>query len=343
MKPVSIKDIARAARVSHSTVSRALRGSPLVNPKTAARIRRIAEKLGYLPSALGRSLKTRQTMTLGVVVNTIADPVMAELVAGIQEVANRAGYSILLAESHAEPERELRAVRSLLEHRVDGVLAAASRVGPEYRSLLEPIGVPIVLINNQHPQPYRHAVSIDSLPASLAITEHLIALGHRRIAYIGDRYGYQTDWERYTGYAEALRAHGIELRPELAVKGDGMIAGGIEAMSALLELRHRPTAVFCYNDLTAIGAMRAIRARGLRIPQDISVAGFDDLFFSADTYPPLTTVRQPKRLMGAMAAEILLKVMAGEECEQDIRVPGELVIRESTGPPPSNSRTGDPS
>lgn len=134
MKPVSIKDIARAARVSHSTVSRALRGARWYirkPPKTAARIRRIAEKLGYLPSALGRRLKTRQTMTLGVVVNTIAEPVMAELVAGIQEVANRAGFSIFLAESHAEPERELRAVRSLLEHRVDGILAAASRVGPD--------------------------------------------------------------------------------------------------------------------------------------------------------------------------------------------------------------------
>lgn len=340
MKPVSIKDIARAARVSHSTVSRALRGSPLVHPKTAARIRRIAKRLGYLPSALGRSLKTRQTMTLGVVVNTIADPVMAELLAGIQEVANRAGYSILLAESHAEPERELRAVRSLLEHRVDGVLAAASRVGPDYRPLLEAIGVPLVLINNQHPQPYRHAVSIDSLPASRAITEHLIGLGHRRIAYIGDRFGYQTDWERYTGYAEALRAAGLEARPELAVKGDGMIAGGMEAMSALLELRRPPTAVFCYNDLTAIGAMRVARARGLRIPQDISVAGFDDLFFAADTNPPLTTVRQPKRLMGTMAAEILLKVMVGEQCELDIRVPGELVIRESTGPSPPNRKSG---
>jgi len=341
MHPVSIKDIARAARVSHSTVSRALRGSPLVNPKTAARIRRMAKKLGYLPSALGRSLKTRRTRTLGVVVNTIADPVMAELVAGIQEVANRAGYSILLAESHSEPEREIRAVRALLEHRVDGLLAAASRVGPGYAGLLEPIGVPIVLINNQHPKLYRHVVSIDSLPGSRAITEHLIALGHRRIGYIGDRFGYQTDVERFTGYLEALRAHGIEARPELAVKGDGMIAGGVEAMTALLELRRPPTAVFCYNDLTAIGAMRAIRARGWRVPQDVSVAGFDDLFISADTNPPLTTVRQPKMHMGELAAEILLKVLAGENCEQEVRVPGELVIRESTAPPRAESIPGD--
>jgi LacI family repressor for deo operon, udp, cdd, tsx, nupC, and nupG len=341
MTPVSIKDVARAARVSHSTVSRALRGSPLVNPKTAARIRRLAQKIGYLPSALGRSLKTRRTLTIGVVVNTIADPVMAELVAGIQEVTNRAGYSILLAESHSDPERELRAARALLEHRVDGVLAAASRVGPDYRPLLEPLGVPIVLINNQHPKPYRHAVSIDSQPAGRAVTEHLVSLGHRRIAYIGDRFGYQTDVERFTGYLEALAAHGLQQRPELAVKGDGMIAGGIEAMAALLELRRPPTAVFCYNDLTAIGAMRAIRSRGLRVPQDISVAGFDDLFISADTNPPLTTVRQPKAHMGALAAETLLKVLAGQECRLEVRVPGELVIRESTAPPRPETAQGD--
>ncbi len=333
MHPVSIKDVARAARVSHSTVSRALRGSPLVNPKTAARIRRVAQKLGYLPSALGRSLKTRQTHTFGVVVNTIADPVMAELVAGIQQVSNRAGYSILLAESHCDPDREMRAVRALLEHRVDGVLVAASRVGAEYRPLLDRLQVPIVLVNNQHPQPCPYAISIDSLPAARAVTEYLISLGHRRIAYIGDRLGYQTDVERYSGYVEALRAHGIEPRPELAVKGDGMITGGVKAMSALLEIRNPPTAVFCYNDLTAIGALRAIRARGLRVPADISVAGFDDLFISADTYPPLTTVRQPKVHMGTLAAETLLKLLAGEPCTQDLRVPGELVIRESTAPP----------
>lgn len=341
MHPVSIKDVARAAGVSHSTVSRALRGSPLVNPKTAARIRRVAEKIGYLPSALGRSLKTRHTRTFGVVVNTIADPFMAEMVAGFQEVTNRAGYSVLLAESHCDPDRELRAVRSLLEHRVDGVVVAASRVGPGYRPLFARLGVPVVLVNNQHPQPCQHAVTIDSLPASRAITEYLISLGHRRIAYIGDRFGYQTDVERFSGYLEALRAHGIKPRPELAVKGDGMIAGGVEAMSALLEIRHAPTAVFCYNDLTAIGAMRAIRARGRRVPDDISVAGFDDLFISADTHPPLTTVRQPKAHMGALAAETLLKLQAGESCPQDVRVPGELVIRESTAPPPAQTDSGD--
>jgi len=170
---------------------------------------------------------------------------------------------------------------------------------------------------------------------SRTAAEHLIGLGHRRIAYVGDRSGYQSEAERLAGYKEALAAAEIPFAPELAVEGDGRTEAAIEAMSGLLALDRPPTAVCCYNDMTALGAMRAIHAHGLRVPQDVSVTGFDDLFFAANLEPPLTTVRQPMRRMGQMAMENLFKLMSGEESVALIKVEAELIVRGSTGKAPT--------
>jgi DNA-binding LacI/PurR family transcriptional regulator len=330
---VSIKDIARAARVSHSTVSRALHDSPLVNPKTRARIRRIAEQQGYTPSAVARSLVTRRTNTIGVVVTSIADPFVGEVVSGIEEAVLANGYSLILTTCHANPEREMMAVRSLHERRVDGILVTASRVGALYLPMLEEIGVPIVLINNQHPGEFVFSVSIDSRTGARDAVRHLTALGHRRIAYIGDQQGYQSDTERDAGYRDALAEAGIGFREEYMAKGDGRPESAYFAMSRLLELPGPPTAVFCYNDMQAFGAMRAARERGLSIPRDISIVGFDDLFLSSYSDPPLTTVHQPKPEMGRQSARLLLDLLTGAKKPQSALVPGELIVRQSTAPP----------
>ncbi|HXF05815.1 MAG TPA: LacI family DNA-binding transcriptional regulator [Blastocatellia bacterium] len=335
MAGVSIKDIARAANVSHSTVSRALRNSHLVSRETAERIRRIAHEMGYRPSAVARSLVTQRTKTIGVVVTTIADPFIAEVVSGIEEVANDHGYSVFLANSNADPAREIKVVHSFHERRVDGILVTASRVGALYLPVLSEMKVPIVLINNQHPDEFVHSVLIDNITASREATEHLIRLGHRRIAYIGDQYGYQSDTERFAGYRQALEMAGLDFLPELIAHGDGKPEGGMAAMEKLLALPEPPTAVFCYNDMSALGALRVIRSRGLRVPDDISLVGFDDLFIASYTNPPLTTIRQPKRQMGRMATEVLLKLLAGENSATHIQVKGELIVRESTAPPRS--------
>jgi DNA-binding LacI/PurR family transcriptional regulator len=165
---------------------------------------------------------------------------------------------------------------------------------------------------------------------SRAVVEHLIGLGHRRIAYIGDQFGYQSDTERHAGYKEALDAAKIPPLPELAVRGDGKPEAAMHAMDRLLELKDPPTAVCCYNDMTALGAMKSIRMRGLRVPEDISIAGFDDLFVATYTDPPLTTVRQPMRRMGQLAMENLIKLMLGQESVVKIKVKAELIVREST-------------
>jgi len=202
-KPASIKDIARTAGVAHSTVSRALRNSPLVNRETVERIQRIAREAGYRTSAAARSLVTRRSDTIGVVVTNIADPFVAGVVSGIEETADQHGLSVFLANSNAEPEREIRVARKFEERRVDGIIVTASRVGAQYVPLFSHMQVPIVLLNNQHPSQVAHSVMIANVQASLDATRHLMALGHRRIAYLGDRFGYQSDAERYAGYRQA--------------------------------------------------------------------------------------------------------------------------------------------
>jgi DNA-binding LacI/PurR family transcriptional regulator len=327
----SIKDIARLARVSHPTVSRALQNSPLVNAETAAKIRKIAQDAGYRASAVARGLVTRRTRTIGLVVTTVEDPFAGEVTCGVEEIANDHLYAVILANSHADPERERRVVQELAERRVDGIIVTSSRVGALYLPLLKELEVPIVLVNDQYPGEFVHSVMIANRDGARAATEHLIELGHRRIAYVGDRGGYQSDAERLAGYKAALSRAGIAFATELAVEGDGQPEAAIEAVEALLQLQQPPTAVCCYNDMTALGAMRAIRARGLRVPEDVSVTGFDDLFFAAYLTPGLTTVRQPMRRMGQMAMENLFKLMSGQETVIQIKVDAELIVRGSTG------------
>jgi len=335
-KPASIKDIARIAGVTHSTVSRALRNSPLVSGETAERIHRIARELGYRTSAAARALVTQRSDTIGVVVTNILDPFIAGVVSGIEETADEHDLSVFLANSNAQPEREVRVAQKFEERRVDGIIVAASRVGAQYVPLLTHMQVPIVLLNNQHPSQFAHSIMIANVQATLDAMRYLIGLGHRRIAYLGDRSGYQSDEERFTGYRQALREAGLPVEPSLIAHGDGKPEGAEAPVAGLIALPQPPTAIFCYNDMSALGAMRQIRCHGLRIPEDISVVGFDDLYISQYINPPLTTVRQPMRQMGRMAMETLLQLFAGVESGNEIRVPGELIVRESAAPPKEN-------
>lgn len=333
MKRVSIKDIARRASVSHSTVSRALRGSPLISADTIRTIREIADELGYRPSAVARSLVTSRTGTIGLVVTSLSDPFAAEVAGGVEAAALEAGYAVILATSYIDPELEMKVVRALDERRVDGIIVTASRAGAAYFESASQTQTPLVLVNNQHPHGFDHAIGIDNCSSMRKAAEHLLALGHRDIAYIGDRLGRQSDAERLDAYTSALKSAGLPVRPEYAVEGDGKSEEGCRAMEELLSLERLPTAVLCYNDLTAIGAIQAVRARGLRVPQDISIAGFDDIPFAAWCDPPLTTVRQPMRDMGRMAMERLVQLLEGMETGATTNIEGELIVRASTAPP----------
>jgi DNA-binding LacI/PurR family transcriptional regulator len=333
---VSIKDIARLAGVSHSTVSRALRNSPLIPVQTAQRIQQIAHEKGYSASAVARSLVTRKTYTIGVVVTSIADPFNGEVVEALEETANRNGYSVILATSQADPEREMAVVRAFQERRLDGIVVASSRVGSLYMPLLDEMKIPIVLLNNQSPGAFVHALTIDNVDGALQATRHLIQLGHTRIAYIGDRFGLQSDKERLKGYRQALAQAHLPFSEKMVARGDGKAAGAREAAAKLLAAEipadRRPTAVFCYNDMSALGVMQQAEAAGFRIPQDLSIVGFDDLFFASQLRPPLTTVRQPKKDMGQRAMEHLLALLNGSQSGSRTLIEGELVVRGSTAP-----------
>jgi DNA-binding LacI/PurR family transcriptional regulator len=328
---LSIKDIAVLANVSHPTVSRALKGSPLVNPETAARIRQIAEQHHFHVSAVAQGLVTRQTLAIGLAVTSIADPFTAEVVRGIEENANRHGYCVLLNDSNADPAREREIVRQFVERRVDGIIVTSSRVGALYLPLLETSGVPIVLVNDQHEGRSIHSVMVDNRHGLAMVLAHLVALGHRRIAYLGDRFGSASDTERLAGYRDGLRAAGIAFRRELIVRGDGRAEGARAAMDELLRLPQRPTAVCCYNDMSALGALRSLHDHDLRVPEDLSLTGFDDLFFAPFMVPALTTLRQPMREMGRLAMTTLLRLMRQKSPPETITVQPELILRHSTG------------
>jgi DNA-binding LacI/PurR family transcriptional regulator len=326
----SIKDIARAAGVHHSTVSRALHGLSIVKPETAERIQRIARDAGFTANAVARSLVTQKTWTIGVVVTLFTDPFHHEVISGLDEVAHEAGYSVILADSQADPEREVQVVRSFNERRVDAIVVMSSRVGARYMSLLSERRVPIVLINNQRRNQFAHSVLIDNVQAAFDAVRHLIDLGHTRIAYVGNQLGVYSDPERFSGYRQALAEADIPFESDLVVHGDHTPEGGERSMQKLLTLTKKPTAVFCYNDMLALGVLRALQGK-VDVPTEISVVGFDDLFFAPFLCPPLTTVRQPKKEMGRLAMELVLKLLAGEETEKIIQVKGELIIRQSTG------------
>ncbi len=325
---VSIKDIARAAGVSHSTVSRALSNYPLVAEKTRRRIKLIARELGYAPNAIARGLVTQQTRVIGVIVTSIADPFVAEVVRGIEETAADNHYRVFLGTSHADPTREVNLVKALHEWRVDGVIVASSRVGALYLPLLKKFSVPIVLVNNQQKGRYVHSVAVDDVQGGRLATQHLISLGHRTIGYItGPSYNNSSN-QRCEGYRLALRQAEIQYDPSLVISGNGRVEGGANA-EKFYSQSPKPTAIFCYNDMTAIGALQTLKSIGIRVPEDVSVIGYDDIPFAPYVDPPLTTIRQPMDEMGRSAMRMLIDLLHGEKIKNVI-MPGELVAREST-------------
>ena len=327
--PVSIKDIARETGVSHSTVSRALADSPLVAIGTKQRIQRIAREMSYTPSAIARALVTKRTSTIGLVVTAIADPFIAEVVQGVEETALDHGYSVILCDCNSEPERELHCVRALSEKRVDSIVVTSSRVGNLYVPLLVELEVPIVLINNQHDGQYVHSVRSDDLLGGRLAGEYLASLGHHRVAYVEGPPGAQASRQRLSGCRLALEESGGGIPDEWVLAGNGRAEGGQAAAEALRERAERPTAVFCYNDMTAIGFMKAIRAAGIGIPEDMSLVGYDDIAFASLVEPPLTTVAQAKYALGESAMRLALDLLAEQAGATDRVLTPVLVKRQS--------------
>ncbi len=329
---VSIKTLAEKAQVSPSTVSRALRDDPRVRAETRRRVQALAKELGYVPSQVARSLVLRRTQTLGVVVTSVADPYVAQVLAGLEETAEAAGYTLLLVTSNAQAERELQAIESLRQRQVDGLVLISSRAGELLDQLLPELDVPVVLVNNrEHQGANVHTVYSDTAAGARLATDHLLELGHRRIAYVGGPPGYSAG-ERRAGFLRALRAAEIQVDHRLLLPGMGEPDDGRRALSWVLDLG--ATAVVCYNDLTALGMLAAAAETGVAVPDQLSVVGIDNLPFGNLSVPRLTTVDQEMAELGRRAGRLLLDVLAGHAGE-DVVLQSRLIVRESTGPAPA--------
>lgn len=305
---VTARDVARRAGVSQPTVSLVLGRNPRarVAPETRARVLRAAEELGYRPNLLARALVRRRSFAIGIIVPDLANPFFADVVSGAQRVAAQQGYAALLGEAREVPvERHLEALRG---RQVDGVLIDAAGAAALGADLLE--GLDVVLIDE--PSERWPGVASDALAAGRLAAEHLLALGHRRLAFAGPALDVHAFRMRERGFVQALRAAGLALDPELLRRAPATAAGGADAMRALLALRQRPTAVFCVNDLMAIGALKSCSAAGVAVPRDLSIVGCDDIEMARLVTPELTTVRVSARALGARAARLLMQRIAAE-------------------------------
>ena len=341
--PITIKDIARRAGVDHTTVSRALRRSPLISTQTSLRIQKIATEMGYQASAAARSLKTNRSQVLGVIVSNIDDPFFSEILQGIDVIAQQSGYSLFIAASQRDPEHDRNIVRTMREHRVDGVILCSTPFSPEQGRQLRSFDIPIIIINNQSTEDYLYSIQHDDLDGGRQVTRHLIDLGHSRIAYLGYSRSGRTNIKRLDGYRDQMQAAGLSIQAgfEFDVTTSDPF-NGMVAANHFLSLKECPTAIVCYNDMLAIGLLQGLQQAGLNLPQDCSVTGFDNITFSAYTNPPLTTFDQPKRFIGSEAARLILALLIEpvDENKTDPHIQtlkGSLLVRASTTtPPPDN-------
>ena len=326
----SIKDIARIAGVSASTVSRALADSPRISEATRQRIRTIARELDYTPSLAARSLVRGDTPVIGVVAPTLADPYVAAVMEGLEEASQEHGYQRLIVSTHGDPDQELHMVKLLSGHHVAGLIIISSRVASGYGEVLQRLDLPVVFVNSPHSGPRVSNVTTDNEHGGWLAVQHLLEAGHERIAYLSGPARGRSQAGRLAGYRRALEDAGIHPHPDWVLPGDGTFAAGRQALHWWLAqpAAARPTAIFCYNDLSALGLLSEAYHQDVRIPDDLSVVGFDNAPITEISIPPLTTVEQRSADLGRMAFECLSSTLKGAP-NHDIRLRGDLIPRAS--------------
>ncbi|SFD82388.1 LacI family DNA-binding transcriptional regulator [Paracidovorax konjaci] len=342
----TIKDVARQAGVSVTTVSHVINGTRHVSDEGRARVEAAVRDLGYVPSAIARSLKSNHTRTLGMLIPNSSNPYFAEVVHSVENRCFGAGYNLILCNTHDEAHRQGSYLQVLAERRIDGLIVVSTGQDATLARQLEGLGVPTVLVDREIEVPEQPCDLVETAhrQGGMLATRHLLWLGHRRIACIGGPAGLAPSEQRIAGWRDALAEAGVGA-DGLLWHGDFTSQGGYEAMQAVLASARAPTAVFVGNDLMAIGALCAAHERGVRVPEALSVVGFDDIELAAFTSPPLTTVSQPKQQIGALAVDMLLERIDGARREQrQVLLQPELRLRASTavfataGAPPAAAR-----
>ena len=330
----NIRAVAELAGVSVATVSRALQQPDLVSAKTRTKVLAAVEAVGYKPNLMAVKFRSGKTHNLVVLVPTVANVFFARVISGMQQAAAEKGYSLLLANTQGDQEIEASYAKMVQTSQADGLiqLRAHNPFGelPDDDSMLPMVNACEVLDQQRFP-----TVMLDNRAAARRMTEHLIELGHRRIAMVKGPQRSPLTRDRLAGYQDALTAAGIAFDEQLLSPGNFSLQSGHKAAATLLALPQPPTAIFCENDEMAIGVVQCIKQSGLRIPQDISVAGFDDISFAAYCDPPLSTIAQPAEEFGSTAVNLLVDILQGRLTKAPkVILPFELVLRASTGPAP---------
>lgn len=330
---VTIKDVAREAGVSVATVSRVWNEAAFVSPETRQRVAEVATRLGYSPHGAARSLITRTTHAIGVLLPDLYGEFFSEIIRGIDHAAQDDGYHILVSSSHDSKDEIDAALRSM-RGRVDGMIIMSPDLEAQRTLHTLQGSFPVVLLNGGAESKAFDTITIDNHEGATAMVRHLIAHGHKRIAMIGGPERNYDAAERLRGYESALAESGIARDESLEVRGDFSELSGHRAVQQLLALSPRPTAIFAANDSMAIGALSALRERGLRVPEDMAVAGFDDIPLARYMNPPLSTVHVDISLLGERAAALLLSsLQKGPRARQQLQLSTTLVIRASCGGP----------
>ena len=333
-RAAKLADVARLARVSTATVSRALTLPDKVKPATVTRIQQAVEALGYVAHGAARALASRRTHTIGAVIPTLDNAIFANTTHALQRTLDEAGYTLLLACHEFDAGVEARVTGALIERGVDGLVLLGSTHPPSVLRMIDTHQIPYVLTWALDASGRYPCIGFDNRTAAVRITNHLLDLGHREFAMIsGVTAGNERAAERLEGVRQALGAKGIALAPGRVVEKPYTLSAGREGLREVLRGAPRPTAVICGNDVLAIGALAECHALGLEVPRQLSVTGFDDLEMAAVVTPGLTTVHFPTTELGAYAAQHLLARLAGKPFERRVELPVELVVRGSTAPP----------
>ncbi|CAM3963884.1 LacI family DNA-binding transcriptional regulator [Saccharibacillus endophyticus] len=323
---ITIKDIARAAGVSHTTVSRALNGSPLIKPVTRERIAKIASDMNYVPNYSAKNLVTRKSNTIGLFFSSIEQGTSSSFLAdALKGIRRELDEHYMLTMSGIDDPGSLESINP---RRYDGILVMSqSELDNRFIYHVQSADIPLVVLNRQLDDPSIANVASDDRVGGRAAADHAFECGHRAIAIIEGKSGFKSSSERRLGYTDSLLSHGISPNPDYFVPGDYSIESGYAAMNALLDLNNRPTAVFCGNDDMAIGAMNACFDRGVHVPGDVSLIGFDDMIFARYTNPPLTTIHKSVSEIAAEGTKLLLQRMEQPHVRPIQRLLGSKLVQ----------------
>jgi LacI family transcriptional regulator, repressor for deo operon, udp, cdd, tsx, nupC, and nupG len=337
---VRLKDIAESAGVSVMTVSKALRDEPDVSVTTKARLKLLAQQMGYVPDSTAQGLRNRTTKLFGLIIPSLVNPIFSRVILALQERTFELGYDLLLAHTLYQPEREEICIRRFLSRRVDGLFLSPvyrlTDAAPIYGELLAR-KVPTVLLGHSAPFCAQFAnVETDDLAASRAVSQHLLSLGHKRIAFLAGPPGTPWSQERFEGYRQTLRDAGLDVEDKLVFQAGRTIEDGARVAKQMISEHFDATAILAVNDLVAAGCAEVLLGEGLRIPEDVSVAGFGNTMLSEHFRVPLTTVNQPKHRLGVAAMDSMLQLLNGQRPPSK-RLPAPLLVRASTGTAPATS------